>query len=57
MFVKNRNGGGASRVIVIHNPDTGAYCVLQMWENDDAVQIVSWHRAPEKYGNRKWSKN
>ena len=55
--MKNRNGGGASRVIVIHNPDTGAYCVLHMWENDDVVQIVSWHRAPEKYGNRKWSKN
>ena len=48
---------GVKRVIVIHNPDTGAYCVLQMWENDDVLQIRSWHRTDAGYGNRHWNKN
>ena len=48
---------GIKRTVVIHNPDTGAYCVLHMWKNDDVAQIVSWHRTDAGYGNSHWNQN
>ena len=48
---------GVKRVVVIHNPDTGAYCVLNLSVNGKDARLVSWHRAKDKYGNNQWSKN
>ena len=45
------------RRIVIHNPDTGSYCVLGLSKDGASARIMSWHRALEKYGNNKWNKN
>ena len=44
------------RLLVFYNPDTQAYCVSHL-KGDDTVEIVSWHRAPGKYGNSQWNKN
>lgn len=40
------------KLISIHNPETGAYCTLA--EGDGTLQLVSWHRESEAYGDGKW---
>lgn len=47
---------GVKRVIVIHNPDTQSYCVLEMID-DGRAEIVSWHRTDAGYGDSHWNKN
>jgi len=51
-----REGKRLKRLLVFTNPDTQAYCVSRL-SGDGTVEIMSWHRAPEKYGNNKWNKN
>jgi len=48
---------GVKQRIVIHNPDTQSYCVLNLSVNGKEALLVSWHRADQKYGDKQWSKN
>ena len=38
--------------IVLHNPETQAYCVL-VWDGK-ALKLVSWNNAGDGYGNSEW---
>ena len=52
-----RTKKGLKRLVVVNNPDTGAYCVLNLSEDGTVARVVSWHRAPDRYGNGQWNKN
>ena len=39
--------------IVLHNPDEKTYCVMTY--NGKELQLVSWHKADNNYGQSKWS--
>lgn len=57
VFDVSREKGGMKKLIVIHNPDTRAYCVLRLSDDGKNAEIVSWHRENPRYGNRQWNKN
>lgn len=39
--------------IVLHNPETQAYCVL-VWDGKE-LKLVSWNNAGDDYGNSEWA--
>lgn len=39
--------------IVLHNPETQAYCVL-VWDGKE-LKLVSWNNAGDNYGNTEWA--
>ncbi len=51
--LKNAGKGMVSRVVTVHDPRTGAYCVGKI-DAGDKFQIMSYHRAPVAYGNKQW---
>lgn len=57
VFDVARVKGKLRKLIVIHDPDTQAYCVLRLADDGKTAEIVSYHRENNRYGNRQWSKN
>jgi len=49
--------GRMRQLIVVHNPESKAYCVMQLAKDGKTAELVSWHRSGENYGNSQWSKN
>jgi len=57
-MIKVPSHGGVNKVpiclkrIVLHNPETQAYCVL-VWDGKE-LKLVSWNNAGDDYGNSEW---